>query len=1174
MTNLLLRAVVIASSVCAAGAAAHALVPAPPAELPPCTLVDGVETGACDADDNPDVYIDALGRLGAGVTATVVTNPRPGICTKHDGYADTWVPSPCWSAVHAPSVVGCAWIDVTSGSFREGSCSVLYDGGTSVSTSTLISAPGCKKYGDFQTFVYGGPTNGTGAEWGIRGWDALECEVTFTGERPDGLWGPTWLKVRGGIDIAEDGRGVRRGYGTSAVGYVPIDGDLRDLGPVASFTVAANEAGRVVFANASVHTRDQPMTYRWSFGDGATSGAKDPTHSYDAPGSYTVELTATDPDGDESTYRRRVEVRYELLVAVTTPPDSQVVGEPFEVTVEVRNPFETAVTDFAPTSALGLELDPEQAMVVSGPSPAPPSELGAGENVAFTYTVEALHSGDLHLTAGFEGFYGALHVDGEGRGTVFVPARLSVTLATSIDAETRVGDDFDVVATLTNEEADVEITGIRLEALEVIPSEMTTPVSGPTSAAGGDPRVDPFSLGPGASTTVTWRLKAEQQGTADVVANASAHDPYTGDVFVESAEKRIAIEDAAIEVSNLRLRPGAPAPGDTGNISATVTNIGSVDVADLDFRVLTDIPEIHVIEKTISELPADVAPRFALLEPGESRDVLIPFIMAVDIGDSLATYRVEVEYTGSATLDGQAVQVDDKGRTNGGLDLTDYWTNLLSAMGRLIRGQGWDIVEGVNEWGDESTLGGVTVGCGEGALSAFQKMGDGILTVNDLLGEVSGDNGQRLTEDGKAIVAAAREYLHTTSKKKMLIDFANVRDDVSVGAVDVFASWLYDIDQAYEKGDTRRVAGLIAEPTTEFATGVGVEAAGAQLFQKIVGSKVAREVMHHLKKGPSPVDEATGQVPYDKLVRRELEDLKDMPTGVRITGETVERAGITPDEHAWMIEMSKEHGVAFFVRPRPESATKFAHAGFNAKPMLIKQKSINDIDIEWLGYPDSVDLPEFDGPVDPRGLVVMREPVDPWPRLVEHLESGELKWGSEEVTAIAERYSKRRAEWLKFQSELDKLNAGDGFTVRRFGEEIKTKIFLDEQGVLRMTHNGKPVYSDVDLMHIAWPNGKHLPQELHDEISKAAGFGIDSQHGDTASTSDFHNKEIAAKLAREYLTEHMRGGDPLVIVQPDVTTLGYVEDFDIPLDFQGSYRELYGKLEVSYEGAAQSCPVP
>ena len=38
------------------------------------------------------------------------------------------------------------------------------------------------------------------------------------------------------------------------------------------------------------------------------------------------------------------------------------------------------------------------------------------------------------------------------------------------------------------------------------------------------------------------------------------------------------------------------------------------------------------------------------------------------------------------------------------------------------------------------------------------------------------------------------------------------------------------------------------------------------------------------------------------------------------TGETVARAGITPDEHGWMIEMAKEHGVAFFVRPRPEDA--------------------------------------------------------------------------------------------------------------------------------------------------------------------------------------------------------------------------------------------------------------
>jgi glucose/arabinose dehydrogenase len=39
------------------------------------------------------------------------------------------------------------------------------------------------------------------------------------------------------------------------------------------------------------------FAYEWAFGDGATSTAAHPTHTYDAPGAYTVQLTVTEADG-------------------------------------------------------------------------------------------------------------------------------------------------------------------------------------------------------------------------------------------------------------------------------------------------------------------------------------------------------------------------------------------------------------------------------------------------------------------------------------------------------------------------------------------------------------------------------------------------------------------------------------------------------------------------------------------------------------------------------------------------------------------------------------------------------------------------------------------------------------------------------------------------------------
>src|SRR5690606_25087301 len=110
-------------------------------------------------------------------------------------------------------------------------------------------------------------------------------------------------------------------------------------------------------------------------------------------------------------------------------------------------------------------------------------------------------------------------------------------------------------------------------------------------------------------------------------------------------------------------------------------------------------------------------------------------------------------------------------------------------------------------------------------LNALQRMGDGILAANDLLGEVSGDGGQRLTSEGKAIVNAAREYLHTTSAQKMAVDLAELERNIAIGGVGIFAEWLRDVDRAAQAGDTAKLAELITEPGTTIAVGFGVEQA-------------------------------------------------------------------------------------------------------------------------------------------------------------------------------------------------------------------------------------------------------------------------------------------------------------------------------------------------------------
>src|SRR5690606_29494294 len=106
---------------------------------------------------------------------------------------------------------------------------------------------------------------------------------------------------------------------------------------------------------------------------------------------------------------------------------------------------------------------------------------------------------------------------------------------------------------------------------------------------------------------------------------------------------------------------------------------------------------------------------------------------------------------------------------------TDYWVEILPEVGRLLLQGLFDLVDDIDEFGDEGGLvGGVTVGTGQAALTVLQKMGDGILSANDLLGEATGDGGERLTTEAKAIVAGLREYYHTHTLKQMASDLGEV----------------------------------------------------------------------------------------------------------------------------------------------------------------------------------------------------------------------------------------------------------------------------------------------------------------------------------------------------------------------------------------------------------------
>jgi PKD repeat protein len=74
--------------------------------------------------------------------------------------------------------------------------------------------------------------------------------------------------------------------------------------PVASFTWTPASPTFGQSASFTDTSTGEPTTWAWAFGDGGTSTARNPTHSYATCGSYTVTLTVTNAGGNHSATRQ------------------------------------------------------------------------------------------------------------------------------------------------------------------------------------------------------------------------------------------------------------------------------------------------------------------------------------------------------------------------------------------------------------------------------------------------------------------------------------------------------------------------------------------------------------------------------------------------------------------------------------------------------------------------------------------------------------------------------------------------------------------------------------------------------------------------------------------------------------------------------------------------------
>lgn len=91
--------------------------------------------------------------------------------------------------------------------------------------------------------------------------------------------------------------------------------------PVANFSATPTSG----FDSLEVHFKDQSTgnitSWLWAFGDQSTSTEQNPVHSYNTPGTYSVSLTITGPDGSDS----EIKTNY-ITVSEYTCPDADADG--------------------------------------------------------------------------------------------------------------------------------------------------------------------------------------------------------------------------------------------------------------------------------------------------------------------------------------------------------------------------------------------------------------------------------------------------------------------------------------------------------------------------------------------------------------------------------------------------------------------------------------------------------------------------------------------------------------------------------------------------------------------------------------------------------------------------------------------------------------------------------
>jgi hypothetical protein len=240
---------------------------------------------------------------------------------------------------------------------------------------------------------------------------------------------------------------------------------------------------------------------------------------------------------------------------------------------------------------------------------------------------------------------------------------------------------------------------------------------------------------------------------------------------------------------------------------------------------------------------------------------------------------------------------------------------------------------------------------------------------------------------------------------------------------------------------------------------------------------------------------------------------------------------------SWTRPCGLAHGTdtIIIVRPRSQSALNKIKKGANGKPEQVKPKSLKPVD-QYLGYKDT----KGDG----QDWVPFKRPEVPNPA-----EMRDLLF--DEAYEVYERYHFRNAEYDKYKADIEHWMEND-FTYMENGKPVQTRLGVDEDGFIILTHNGQRVVGDIDMLHVysAKPGGGEIDPELFDKMFGWMEKDFDLKHGITLN-KDFgvlpDERAVLDPVVQGHMLNKPGGGqgDALLAITPDGLVTTHVRNYDV-----------------------------